>query len=174
MNVLIQNLPARFFIDLAIGAQSTDDICKLYNLKREDLEPHWEDPQFIHRLAVAQQAVEDDGRAFRARCKTVVHDSIPRMQQIIHDPDTPAATQLSAFQALVRYSGMEPEKQTANNIAQGPSLSLTIIAPGGEQQRIGISAHNPALPDPDAIDLDPDDFESIPLASAEESALFSI
>jgi len=167
MNTLPTSLPERFFIDLAIGASPLEDIARLYKLTPEDIEPHWDDPTFQHRLALAEQAVEDDGRAFRARCRTVVHESIPRIQQIIHDPDAPAATQLSAFQTLVRYSGMEPEKQAQAH--HGPSLSLTIIGPGGESQRI--EAHmGPAV-----IEQEPDpDLDYIPLASQEESQLFSV
>ena len=170
MNTLIKQLPDRFFIDLAIGASPFEDICKLYKIKPETIEPHWDDPFFQHRLALAEQAVADDGSAFRARCRTVVHDSIPRIQQIINDPDVPAQTQLTAFQTLVKYSGMEPTP-AQKQIGTGPSLSLTIIGPGGESQRI--EAHmGPAQLVEDGID--PEDFESIPLASPEESRMFSI
>lgn len=166
MSALPTNLPDRFYIDLAIGTQSFAEICRLYQLNPDEVEEHTEDPLFIQRLAQAEQAVADDGRAFRARCKRVVHDSIPRMQALINRPDVPAATQLSAFQTLVRYSGMEPEKQ-AKPTHSGPALTFTIIGPG--QQRMETRIEGTVVDNEDDED---DDF--IPLASPEESRMFSV
>jgi len=164
MNELIRQLPERFFIDVAVGAAPMDEVCTLYNIALDDLEPHWDDPRFQFRLAQAKQAVEDDGSAFRARCRTVVHEAIPRIQRIIHDPDVPAQTQLTAFQTLVKYSGMEPTQQTKQAYT-GPALSLTIIAPGGEAHTIEARVY----------DAEPvDDDEVATLASTEESALFAL
>lgn len=144
MNSLVTSLPERFFIDLAIGTQTFDEICVVYSLDPDDVRQHADDPMFVQRLAQAEQVVSDDGRAFRARCRRVVHDALPRLQEIIHAPDVPAATQLTAFQTLVKYSGMEPEKQ-AQQVTQGPSISLTIIGPGGESQRIETRVTQPAI-----------------------------
>lgn len=167
MNTLPTSLPERFYIDLAIGAQPFEDICTLYSLDPEAISQHADDPMFVQRLAQAEQAVADDGRAFRARCKRVVHDAIPRLQEIIHSPDVPAATQLTAFQSLVKYSGMEPEKQ-AQQTTQGPSISLTIIGPGGEAHRIEAAVQGQVIENEEPNEDD----ELAPLASLEESSMF--
>ena len=123
-------LPDQFYIDLAVGIHGFADICQMYDLTTEAVEAIEETPQFKQRFKLAQQAVEDDGRAFRARCRTVVNRSIPHMEHMMLDPDTPSSTQLEAFKALVRYGKLEPEKDQQIGPV-GPTFSLTIVAPDG-------------------------------------------
>jgi hypothetical protein len=87
----------------------------------------------MQRLLQAKQSVEDDGRAFRARCRRVVHDTIPRMQMIINDPEVPASTCVDAFKTLCRMGDLEPRDKAQAGSAGGNHLTLTIIAPGGEK-----------------------------------------
>lgn len=166
LTTLPVDLPDRFFIDLAIGAQTFEEICRIYDLDPAQVEPHTDDPRFMQRLAQAEQSVADDGRAFRARCRRVVHDAIPRMHSLIHNPDVPAATQLSAFQTLVKFSGMEPEKQAAQ-AGSGTTLTLNIIAPDGSR---AFTVGSNEVEDAEIVDED----EFTPLASAEESSLFAL
>jgi hypothetical protein len=130
-----EDLPTRFFIDVAVGVSPFEEICQAYGLDHTQVTTLAEDPVFAQRAVLAKQSVEEDGRAFRARCRTVVHEALPRMHAIIHDPDVPASTQVNAFQALVKYGKLEPETEQANQ--GGNYLSLTIIAPGGESHVCG-------------------------------------
>ena len=167
LNKFITQLPDRFFLELAIGVQSFETICAIYNLDPETINQYEDDPTFQRGLAIAEQSVEDDGRAFRARCRTVVHDSIQRIQTLIKDPEVPPATQLNAFQTLVKYSGMEPKPQ-AQQGAAGTTLTLTIIGPNSQR----LEAGRPGV----VIDQEPEDVEQEPLAlaSPEESSLYVI
>jgi hypothetical protein len=129
-----ESLPARFYLDMAIGTQSFVDVCLAYSLDADEVKKWEQDPVFCQRLAVANQAVIDDGRAFRARCKSLVHDALPHMEQLLRDPATPPSVQLDSFKTLVKFSGMEPEpKSRPVNSEQtfAPTLSLTIVAPEG-------------------------------------------
>ena len=142
-------LPDKFYIDLAIGVAPFDDICRTYGLDPEAVAEVEDDAEFQQRVLMAKQSVEDDGQAFRARCRTEVHETMPYMSLIVKDPEVPASTRVDAWRTLVKFSGMEPKEQTQG--ATGPSLSLTIIAPGGEKQVIGQVIDQPAIahtPDP--------------------------
>lgn len=145
-------LPDRLYLDLAIGTATFADICGTYGLDPDQVREHQDDPQFQQRLLQAKQSVEDDGRAFRARCRRVVHDTIPRMQMIINDPEVPASTCVDAFKTLAKLGNLEPQpaQQAGSN---GNHLTLTIIAPStaGEKQVVGTVVQAPPSLDMDEL-----------------------
>lgn len=144
----VEDIPDRFFIDIAVGVNTFEELCAVHGLDPTVVEPLETHPLFEHRLALAKQAVEDDGRAFRARCRTIVNDAVPHMAQLMKDPETPPSTQLEAFKTLVKYGQLEPE--TTKHDGDGlPRLSLTIIAPDGTQLTAGVNTPpTPQLPAP--------------------------
>lgn len=133
MNLAPTSLPDRFYIDLAIGVSPFEHICRTYGLDPEDIHPLEADPQFNQRLLLAQQAVDDDGRAFRARCRTETYECIPAVREIALDPDAPAAARIEAFKTLVKFGALEP-KETTQNGATGPQIAFSITFAGGERQ----------------------------------------
>jgi hypothetical protein len=149
-------LPDRFYLDLAIGTATFSDICGTYGLDPQSVREHQDDPQFQQRLLQAKQSVEDDGRAFRARCRRVVHDTIPRMQMIINDPEVPASTCVDAFKTLAKLGNLEPQPAAQANGAGGNHLTLTIIAPGGAKQETQVVG-TVIQPEPGSHSLDMDD-----------------
>lgn len=163
----VEDIPERFFIDIAVGVYPFEDICKMYELDPDLAEDLEDDPVFVKRLKLAQQVVEDDGRAFRSRCRSVVQNSITSMEHLMHDPDTPPSTRLEAFKTLAKFGELEPRRSDENG-PTGPQLSLTIIAPDGRNMvQLG------AQPAPDYIDVTPeqgveDDEPAVPAISADK------
>jgi hypothetical protein len=129
------------FIDLAIGVSSFDDCCWANGLDPAAVRPWEGDPEFEHRMSIARRAVDDDGRAFRARCRTVVQDNVLEMEGIIKDKDVTAGHRIDAFKTLAKLGNLEP--QEAAGAGSGVGLSLTIIAPGGETVVINKTAQAP-------------------------------
>lgn len=148
----VEQIPERFYIDIAVGVLPFKDVCAVHKLDPVQVEAIEDDPIFQQRVKVAQQAVDDDGRAFRARCRSIINRSVVQMERLMGDPETPASTRLETFKTLAKYGEMEPEKQ-AEAGKSGPTLSLTIIAPDGssgfEQPVQGqiVSDQSPAPPE---------------------------
>jgi len=128
----VDSLPEEFFIDLAVGVNSFLEICDNHGIDELTANTLQQDPKFQRRLRIATQAVEDDGSAFRARCRTAVAANIDTVMHMMKDPDVSASIQLDAFKTLVRYGGLEPAKAEAT-VSAGPGLTLNIIAPDGSQ-----------------------------------------
>ena len=135
MNLQPTTLPDRFYIDLAIGAAPFDDICRTYGLDPEDVGALDADAQFTMRLLQAKQSVEDDGSAFKARCRSMVHETIQHVGRIVSDVEAPARDRIEAFKTLAKLGALEPKEDQTRTT--GPALSLTIIAPGGEAHTVG-------------------------------------
>ena len=133
MSALATQLPEPFYLALAIGTQSFEDVCLSFELDPDQIRALDDDPLFVSRMAQARAAVEDDGRAFRARCRTIVQATIPRLGEIIRDPDVPASTQVEAFKALVKFGGLEPKDVV--QAGTGATLNFTIIAPDGSRMQ---------------------------------------
>jgi len=152
-SLTIPAFPERLYIDLAIGTNPFEDTCWANGVDPDRVRP-WEDvPEFQHRLLAAKQAVEDDGRAFRARCRTIVHDNVGQMETIIQDRDVTAGHRIDAFKTLAKLGELEPREE--QNRGAGGGLSLTIIAPGGEQVRIMSQGAVPPGPEPIEGELAP-------------------
>lgn len=128
MALAVRDLPDKLYVDLGIGATSLEDICASYGLTTEQIDVYKNDPDFIRRVAIATKTVEDDGSAFQSRCRTVVYRLIPVMEQLVKNPDEPAGARVDAFKSLVKFGSLEPKSV---DTTVGPSVSLTIIAPGG-------------------------------------------
>ena len=135
MSTFATALPESFYIDLAIGLTSFEDLCSAYEVDPDEVREHDRDPLFVRRLMLAKQVVDDDGRAFRARCRSIVNNSVHKLYKIMNDPDVSASTQLDAFKTLARFGDMEPK---AAKEAAGAKISLTIIAPGGAESGLTI------------------------------------
>lgn len=125
----ITQLPEEFFIDLAVGVNPFVDICDNYNIDQQTALTLENDPVFQRRLRIAKQVVEDDGTAFRSRCRVAVSNSVHHVVHMLNDSDVPASTQLEAFKTLVKYGDLEPA--TKDSTANMPSLVLNIVAPDG-------------------------------------------
>lgn len=154
MNTLtaFPDFPPALFIDLAIGASAFDDCCWANGLDPAKVRPWEGDPEFEHRMAAARRAVDDDGRAFAARCRVVVQDNVKQMESIIRDTETTASHRIDAFKTLAKLGRLEPSEH--NVAAPGTGLSLTIIAPGGEALVINAAPQQVAAPD-NVIDMTP-------------------
>lgn len=145
--VHIEALSEEFFIDVAVGVNSFADICDNYEIDPVSAKTLELDPVFQRRLRIAQQVVEDDGTAFRSRCRVAVTDSVHHVMHMLKDTDVPASTQLDAFKTLVKYGGLEPTREDSN-MSTGPQLVLNIVAPDGTAHNIGAQVATP----PRAID----------------------
>jgi hypothetical protein len=128
--IRIEDLPEEFFIDLAVGTNSYVEICDNYGIDESTSVVLESDPLFQRRLRIAQQVVEDDGTAFRSRCRVAVANSVHHVVHMMQDTDVPASTQLDAFKTLVKYGGLEPQKEDNSGVS-GPQLVLNIVAPDG-------------------------------------------
>lgn len=132
----VSSIPDAFFVDVAVGVKEFPEICQIYNIDEQTAELLEDDPEFKRRLLVAEQAVTDDGRAFKARCRTAVNTTIGVVMNMMGDPDIPASVQLDAFKTLAKFGELEPAPKQANALASGPTLTLNIIAPTGETHRV--------------------------------------
>lgn len=132
----IEHIPEEFFIDLAVGVHSFEEICDNYEIPPAMVPTLETNAIFLRRLRIAQQTVDDDGTAFRARCRTAVADSVHHVLHMIKDSDVAPSTQLDAFKTLARYGGLEPAKAEGQQNV-GPGLTLNIVAPDGASFAFG-------------------------------------
>lgn len=163
-----RDFPEAFYIDVAVGVHSFEELCSMHGIPAHVVETLEDDPDFKRRLALAKQSVEDDGRAFRARCRTVINNSIGHISRLMRDPDTPASTQLDAFKTLAKFGELEPDK--AAPAETGPQLTLNIIAPDGGTG-MSLDLGSASQPEGRVIEHEPAEPKTqLPLMSAEEAA----
>jgi hypothetical protein len=145
------DFPEQFYIDLAVGVAPFADICAMYRLDPAAVGALENDPDFRRLFLSAQQAVDDDGSAFRARCNTLVSQNVAAMGRMIVDPDVPPSTRLEVFRTLAKYANLEPVKEAAAG-PPGPSLVFNIYAPDGTPM-LGTTLVASASPQPDPVPL---------------------
>lgn len=141
-SLTIQDIPDKFFVDVAVGVTPFEDICHIYGIPEPTAAALESDREFIRRVKIAEQAVSDDGVAFRARCRTIVNDALPSMKTLMHSEDAPASSRLDAFKTLAKLGQLEPKPE--NNGPAGPTLHLTIVAPDGHREHV-VGQARPAI-----------------------------
>lgn len=158
--IKVSDLPEELFIQLAIGVDTFENICDNFGISAQDAQVLEVDPEFVRRMRIATQSVEDDGRAFRTRCRTAVNGTIHRVMNMIADPNVPATVQLDAFKTLAKFGDLEPVRQQASQGPTGPQLVLNILPP------------NTTMPQNDMNVIDVTDFMEVVHMSPDESARF--
>jgi len=164
--MLPKDYPEEFFLDLAIGTSSFEDVCHTYGLDPEDVEGYEEDPDFRRRLLMAQRAAEDTGEALHARCRSLVTNRVGVVDQMTVDPEVPASVRLEAFKFLVKLGRLEPEKNETNAGQAGPQLVLNIISPDGSPSVTHQMSPQPQLQPPTTIE--DADYEDVSIANPSE------
>ena len=154
-----RDISEQFFLDVAVGVSSFEDICLMHNLDPQEVNALENDVEFQRRVTLATQIVDEDGSAFAARCRTVATKNVHHVERMIADPDVPASTRLDAFRLAARLGKLEPEKATASNNG-GAQLSLTIIAPDGSHQQV-LGAAKPIAQLTDASDAEDADWAPV-------------
>ncbi len=179
MAITLQDIPDPFYLEVAIGVNTFEEVCDNYGLSPADVEALETDPMFGRRLRQAKTSVEEDGRAFRARCRNIVSNNLITVEGLMRDPDTSPSVQLEAFKTLVKYGELEPRAVETQG-SGGPSLTLTIVAPGGNvgfQANLGgqapveklVTPPKKSLPSPEPYLTDMDEVTMAPVSL---SALF--
>ena len=131
----VQDFPDEFFIDVAVGVSPFAVIAESYGFSSTEAEALASDPDFKRRLNLATKVVEDDGSAFKARCRKIVSDRLAGISSLMGDPDTPATVQLDAFKTLVKFGELEPVRGQAEG-GSAPVLSLVFVAPDGHRMSV--------------------------------------
>lgn len=164
-----KDLPEQFYIDLAVGVSTFEDICRMYQVEQADVEAIEDDPEFNQRFLLAQQAVMDNGEAFQARCRRIVNKTVVTMERLIIDPDIPASTRLEAFKTLTSYGKLEPAKANEGGPV-GPQLVFNILAPDGTsliEQPIGPTPVLEQAADQDIEEAELIEYPAVPASLAQ-------
>lgn len=113
--------PSRLPTEIALGADSLENILMRHDATEEDYINWAMMPAFRRALAEAAKDVRENGLTFKGLCRGIAEDFLPELDQKLHDKLVPFAQKLDALKSIVRWAGLEP-KEDKNLAAQSQNL----------------------------------------------------
>lgn len=119
----VSQLPERLLIDLAVGADSMENICAQYGLTDQDISRLENDSHFQKRLGKLKRELTDDGTAITARAKHWIAElGLSKLHDLAHDPDVAASVQHDCVKTFIKLAGLDK-----GNAEQDKGSAATIV-----------------------------------------------
>ena len=114
--------PPRLPLDLALGAESQDQILDRYSISNDDFARWALTPAFRRAVAEAARDVREQGLTFKLLCQSIAQDFLQELDACMHDKTIGFANRLDAFKTISKLAGLEPkdtkEQSTGANLVQ--------------------------------------------------------
>ena len=81
--------PPMLPVELAMRTDTVPNICKAYDIDRDEFAILIDDPLFVAAYRQAQENLKKDGVSFRLKAKMQAEALLGKSWQIIHAPETP-------------------------------------------------------------------------------------
>lgn len=117
--------PPTFPVEIALRTAPIADICKAYDITREEWNRLRADPAFIADVTRLTDELKKDGVSFRMKARLQSEELLKTSWRMIHAKDTPPAVAADLLKFTVKAAGLSEEK-TALGSQQGTGLSINI------------------------------------------------
>lgn len=116
--------PPMLPVELAMRTDTVPNICKAYDIDRDEFAILIDDPLFVAAYRQAQENLKKDGVSFRLKAKMQAEALLGKSWQIIHAPETPNTVKADLIKATVRWAGYEPKGDNA--LGAGNAFQINI------------------------------------------------
>lgn len=107
--------PSKLPLELALGAETPEEVLLRYNISEETYLQWATMPAFRRALAEAAKEVRENGLSFRVLCQGIAADFLPVLDQKLHAQDVKFGEKLDAFKHLTKLAGLEPKEVKDDN-----------------------------------------------------------
>lgn len=119
--------PPSLPLEVALQTAPFEDILAAYHLTPEQYFQISLNPLYVKAVAAAQEALQEDGAAFKLKAKLQAEEMLKTSWKLVHDNEVASSVRADLIKATVRWAGYEPEKKTQNGVGGGgPSLNIQI------------------------------------------------
>ena len=117
--------PARLPFDVAMG-ESDEKLCVIYGITKEQLNDIMFVDAFRRAVADHKREIAENGITFRKKAKIQAEEYLVDMHDLISDVETPPSVKLNAIQSIVRWAGLEPEKDKGATVNVNTNTKIEI------------------------------------------------
>lgn len=105
--------PSKLPLDLALGAESEEQILLRHNVSQDDYVRWAMTPAFRRALAEAAKDVREQGLSFKLLCQGIAMDFLPELDSKLHDPTVGFAAKMDAFKQITELAGLKIKEEKA-------------------------------------------------------------
>ncbi len=117
--------PPALTLDIALETHDLPELLEKHNLTQDELDRLYENQNFRRELIATRTELTLNGSSFRARARVLAEAHLDTMNSIMSDPEVPAQTKVTVWQAFVKYASLEPLKELAP-IQAPPKLTIEV------------------------------------------------
>lgn len=117
--------PPALTLDIALETHDLPELLEKYDLTQTDLERLYDNQNFRRELIATRTELALNGSSFRAKARVMAEAHLDTMNAIMSDPEVPAQTKVTVWQAFVKYASLEPVKELPTQ-TQAPKLTIEI------------------------------------------------
>ena len=118
--------PATLPIELALRVASVSQICKAYEISREEFEALCRNPNFVEDLRRARELVRKEGMSFKLKAQLQSDELLKTSWGMIHNTAVPATVRADLIKFTVRVAGLDASKDQGGGGPDKPTFSIQI------------------------------------------------
>jgi hypothetical protein len=120
--------PPTLPVEIALRVAPLADICRAYDISREQFEVLRHDPVFVADLRRAMELVKKEGMSFKLKAQLQSDELLKTSWTMIHDKsgDIPASVRADLLKFTIRAAGLDGSKDPTGGGSTGPALSIQI------------------------------------------------
>lgn len=112
-------------IEVALRTATIPEICKDYNISREEWNTLRLHPGFIAEVAGCMEALKKEGVSFSMKAKLQAEELLKTSWRIIHDKTSPAQVKADLIKSTMRWAGYDAKDNAS--AGQANNLQINIV-----------------------------------------------
>lgn len=113
--------PVKLPLELALGGEPTLAILERNDVTEDEYAKWSLMPAFRRALSEAMKEMREQGVSFKRMCAVIAEDYLTELDRSLHDPHIGFALKLSAFNAVTKLGGLEPQP-----VKEAPSMANAV------------------------------------------------
>lgn len=126
----------RLAFDLALllegSGETLDEITERHSLTVSDIADFNKDPVFLKKVRHYREEIKEKGVTFRLKARAQAEELLKTSWTLIHSADVSAAVKADLIKSTVKWGGLEPKNDSAQEGSTGGGVRITINLGGGD------------------------------------------
>jgi hypothetical protein len=120
--------PPTLPIEIALRTASNAEICKNYNISRDEWEVLRNDPTFRSDVAKAMEVMQQEGMSFKLKARLQAEEMLKKVWRMVHtnDGSVPPAVKADLIKFMIRAAGYDGSADKNGSNQQALQININL------------------------------------------------
>lgn len=120
--------PPTLPIEVALRTATNAEICKSYNISKDQWDQLTNDPVFRGDVAKAMEFIQQEGMTFKVKAKLQAEEFLKKIWRMVHatDGSVPPAVQADLIKFTVRAAGLDGSTEKGGSNQQALQININL------------------------------------------------